>query len=122
MVLITNSTYMDFRGKVNGLGQVFASIGRAIGPSIGSTIFAWSCSQDRPFPLNFGLAFYLIGIFMCLFSCIGHILPSTINTTKPYLYKVLQEEEKGMEMNDVEAVQVVTPEGIVEQQEKEPNK
>ena len=30
MVLITNSTYQDFRAKVNGLGQVMSALGRFI--------------------------------------------------------------------------------------------
>ena len=30
MVLITNSTYQDFRAKVNGLGQVMSAFGRFI--------------------------------------------------------------------------------------------
>ena len=30
IVMITNVSYPDFRGKVNGIGQVFASAGRFI--------------------------------------------------------------------------------------------
>ena len=30
IVMITNVSYPDFRGKVNGIGQVFASLGRFI--------------------------------------------------------------------------------------------
>lgn len=30
MVFVTNSTYQDFRAKVNGLGQVSAALGRFI--------------------------------------------------------------------------------------------
>ena len=30
MVFVTNSTYQDFRAKVNGLGQVSAAFGRFI--------------------------------------------------------------------------------------------
>lgn len=58
-VLINNSTYADYRGRVNGLGQVMAAIGRMIGPSLGSTLFAWSVSKDRPFPFNVGLTYYI---------------------------------------------------------------
>lgn len=58
-VLINNSAFSDFRGKVNGLGQVLAAVGRFIGPTMGSTIFAWSISEDRPFPLNYGFTYYI---------------------------------------------------------------
>lgn len=30
MVFITNSTYQDFRAKVNGLGQVMSAFGRFV--------------------------------------------------------------------------------------------
>ena len=59
MVLINNSTYSDFRGKVNGLGQVLAAIGRFIGPSMASSLFAWSITGDRPFPFDSGLTYYI---------------------------------------------------------------
>ena len=58
-VLINNGAFSDFRGKVNGLGQVLAAVGRFIGPTMGSTIFAWSISEDRPFPLNYGFTYYI---------------------------------------------------------------
>lgn len=58
-VLINNSAFSDFRGKVNGLGQVLAAVGRFVGPSMGSTLFAWSISGDHPFPFNYGFTYYI---------------------------------------------------------------
>lgn len=58
-VLINNSAFSDFRGKVNGLGQVLAAVGRFIGPSMGSTLFAWSITGDHPFPFNYGFTYYI---------------------------------------------------------------
>ena len=59
MVFITNSTFQDFRAKVNGLGQVFSATFRFLGPSLASNIFAWAIGHDYPFPFNFALPFYV---------------------------------------------------------------
>ena len=71
MVFITNSTYQDFRAKVNGLGQVMSAFGRFVvffslsplsqrqGPSVCSNVFAWSYKNGLGFPFDFGCAFYV---------------------------------------------------------------
>lgn len=69
MVFITNSTFQDFRAKVNALGQVFSATFRFIvsivifynvqGPSVASNTFAWAIGHDYPFPFNYALPFYV---------------------------------------------------------------
>lgn len=73
MVFITNSTYQDFRAKVNGLGQVMSAFGRFVvrsllfqpshpqGPSVCSNVFAWSYKNGLGFPFDYGCAFYVRG-------------------------------------------------------------
>lgn len=81
-VLINNSAFADFRGKVNGLGQVLAAIGRFAGPSIGSNIFAWSIAKDRPFPFHYGFTYYILGIMMVGISFYIYLLPKSVNNAK----------------------------------------
>ena len=104
-VLINNSTYADYRGKVNGLGQVFAALARFIGPSMGSTLFAWSVSKDRPFPFNYGFTYHLLGILMIGISFYIYLLPKSINKPKGRIadaYKKREQELKEIsEMNDI---------------------
>lgn len=96
-VLISNSTYADFRGKVNGLGQVFAAVARFIGPSMGSNIFAWSISKERPWPFNYALTYHLLGLLMIGVSFYVYLLPKSINHPKGKVvdhYKNREEELK----------------------------
>lgn len=96
-VLINNSTYADFRGKVNGLGQVFAAIARFVGPSMGSNIFAWSISKERPWPFNYALTYHLLGLVMIGVSFYVYLLPKSINHSKGKVidhYKNREEELK----------------------------
>lgn len=58
-VFINNSCYSHQRGKVNGLGQSFASIGRIVGPICGTSIFAWTSHQSR-WPLNDIFVWYFV--------------------------------------------------------------
>ena len=41
-VLISNSSFTETRGTVNGFGQALCAIGRALGPMVGAPVFAWS--------------------------------------------------------------------------------
>jgi MFS family permease len=59
-VFINNSCYSHQRGKVNGLGQSCASLGRLVGPICGSSLFAWTTHQNH-WPFNYGLTWYVIG-------------------------------------------------------------
>jgi MFS family permease len=59
-VFINNSCYSHQRGKVNGLGQSCASLGRLVGPIAGSSLFAWTTHQSH-WPFNYGFTWYVIG-------------------------------------------------------------
>ena len=99
MVLINNSTYADFRGKVNGLGQVLAAIGRFIGPSMASSLFAWSISADRPFPFNSGFTYYVLVILMLITSLFVYTLPKNINNALGRISDVFHSND--VEMKEV---------------------
>ena len=107
MVLINNSTYSDFRGKVNGLGQVLAAIGRFLGPSMASSLFAWSISGDHPFPFNSGFTYYILGIIMLFTALFVYTLPKDINTALGRIADVFHS-------NDVEMKEVKEEGNVVE--------
>ena len=107
MVLIHNSTYSDFRGKVNGLGQVLAAIGRFLGPSMASSLFAWSISGDHPFPFNSGFTYYILGIIMLFTALFVYTLPKDINTALGRIADVFHS-------NDVEMKEVKEEGNVVE--------
>ena len=97
-VLINNSTYADYRGKVNGLGQVFAAFARFIGPSLGSNIFAWSISEERPFPFHYGFTYYLLGIMMIFIAFYIYLLPESINRPKGSVADVFKKKEQELKV------------------------
>ena len=113
MVLINNSAFADFRGKVNGLGQVLAAVGRSIGPSCASSLFAWSISDNHPFPFNSGFTYYIsfdttwafpspqiLGICMFASSCLIYLLPKSINDPLGRIRDVYSDNE--VEMKEVQ--------------------
>lgn len=50
------------RGTVNGIGQSLSSLGRAVGPIVGSLLFAWSEHSGKPRPLR-------LCVCVCLSIC-----------------------------------------------------
>lgn len=57
-IVVANAARPGDRGKVNGMGQAMASLVRAIGPPVGTSIFAWSVSRGAvtlgwPFDASF---------------------------------------------------------------------
>jgi len=55
--LVANTAPASKTGSVNGLAQTGSSLARAIGPTLGGVLFAWSNSNGLPFPLNFHFVF-----------------------------------------------------------------
>jgi MFS family permease len=66
---LSNSCHKQIRASVNAVGQVASSAGRMMGPSLTNYIFAWSLSNNMPFPFNFHLAFMMLA-GMCLLTWI----------------------------------------------------
>ncbi|CAM9442342.1 unnamed protein product, partial [Laminaria digitata] len=52
------------RGTLNGLSMMLGSLATAVGPTVFSTIFAWSINRRRPFPLDRHLVFCLFALGM----------------------------------------------------------
>ncbi|KNB45334.1 protein zinc induced facilitator-like protein [Blastocystis sp. subtype 4] len=104
MVFITNSTYQDFRAKVNGLGQVMSAFGRFIGPTVATSVFSWSYKINFGFPLDYGCSFYLLGIGMIICTCLTCVLPESINHRKTTLREYVQLEHDRLEAQSIELV------------------
>jgi hypothetical protein len=58
-LLINDSVDSDERGALNGLSVTLAGISKALGPMLGSILFAWSISNGLPFPCNYAFVFLL---------------------------------------------------------------
>jgi MFS family permease len=58
-LLINDSVDSDERGALNGLAVTLAGVSKALGPMLGSILFAWSISNGLPFPFNYAFVFLL---------------------------------------------------------------
>ena len=95
-MLINNSCSNDDRGAVNGLAMTIASVTKAIGPAVGSSLLAWSFTQGKDIAWVLGresvvLSFLFFSFFLCLFLSLSfsfntvhkinhNILPHTKHT------------------------------------------
>jgi len=61
-VLINNSVPADCRGRINGIAMTIASVFKALGPSVGTVIFAWSLHVEGVFLLDAHFVFLLFAM------------------------------------------------------------
>lgn len=59
------------RGTVNGLSMMLGSLTRAAGPTVTSTIFAWSIQHRHPFPFDQHLVFGLLALCMVVVTVVS---------------------------------------------------
>jgi hypothetical protein len=83
-ILNNNSISSEWRGRVGGLTMMVASVFKALGPSIGAVIFAWSLTNGYTFPLDFHFAFVAmaLGAFAAAFWA-ARVLPHALNNPPP---------------------------------------
>ncbi|KYQ96881.1 hypothetical protein DLAC_04195 [Tieghemostelium lacteum] len=83
IIMISNSALPKDIALVNSIGMFLVSISRTLGPTIGSSILAFSLSHDFPFPLDYRFIFVLQFIFCVGILLLAHfVLPLTLNHTK----------------------------------------
>lgn len=58
-LIINAAVPSNLRGTVNGLAMTFGSIAKALGPSVGSVIFASAIHSSLPLPLSYLLVFLM---------------------------------------------------------------
>lgn len=61
-------------GKMNGFMQGGIAIGRVLGPTVGSTLFAWSCSNGYNFPFDYHFIYLLFGLLFSVMLIIAFFL------------------------------------------------
>ena len=100
MVMVNNSAFKETRGTVNGIGQATVATARAIGPTVGSLLFAWSESNSKymyyncvilhftclelTWPLNYHLTFIFCSINSIGLLLISFLLPKTIEKKREH--------------------------------------
>ena len=70
------------RGKVNGLGQASVSLARAIGPPLGTALFAWSVDGKKSFPFNYFFSWWICGFLVILLLFRTRNLPKWIENKR----------------------------------------
>ena len=65
-LIINASVPSHLRGSANGLAMTFGSIAKAMGPSIGSIIYAASIHSEIPLPFSYLLVFLINGFIAAL--------------------------------------------------------
>ncbi|KAJ8659259.1 hypothetical protein O0I10_004973 [Lichtheimia ornata] len=62
MILVSNSADQRILGTVNGICQSCLSLMRALGPTVGGTLWSFSLRTGNPFPFDRHLVYYMIAI------------------------------------------------------------
>ena len=83
-VFTANSALPVDRGKVNGLGQASVSLARAIGPPLGTALFAWSVDGKKPFPFNFYFSWWICAFLVLLLLFRTRNLPKWIENKRSF--------------------------------------
>lgn len=79
-MLVNNSVPVGRRGTMNGLAMMTSSMGKAVGPIVGGTLFAWSIADsEHPFPLNRFATFVLVALGNVLIFAGALKLPERLN-------------------------------------------
>ena len=77
MIQINHSVMDEYLGAVNGMGQSFAALARAIGPALGGAL--WSIGTIHPFIF---LNFIMIGVIYAICLIIDYYLPLSLDHGK----------------------------------------
>lgn len=82
-ILLTNAVSdPEHLGGMNGIAASAAAVSRAVGPTVGGSVFAWSVGQHGIFPLDYHLAFVSTGAILTATLVVSILLPNTINERK----------------------------------------
>lgn len=104
MALINNSCFPSVRGTVNGIAQTMASAARAIGPTLGGFLYAWSQSNGLGWPFDLRFLWNVLTLFLLLAILETSLLPLSINVKKvapPPRVPTESEEPEGVEETKV---------------------
>lgn len=81
-LLINNSAHSSVVGSVNGMSASTAAVSRILAPIIGGSLFAWSSSNGKSFPLNFHLVYFLMVFINLLTLFLTLFFSNNVNKRK----------------------------------------
>ncbi|XP_065840287.1 uncharacterized protein [Oscarella lobularis] len=84
-IFINNSVPKRQVGAINGLALSLAAVTRAVAPSVGASLFAWSISEGKGhvgFLLDYHLVFYFISTVFLISLLLSVYLPSKLQKQK----------------------------------------
>lgn len=58
--LLNNCVPSDARGRMQGIAMTVGSIARGVGPTLGAELFAWSLTNNLPFPFDVHFAYLVV--------------------------------------------------------------
>jgi len=89
-VLINNAVMPENRGKLNGFGQSLVAVTRCIGPTLGSSLFSWSLTNELSFPFNIYFTFIVMFVLHCVNIGLSWILPRATDKPKNEIVAALK--------------------------------
>jgi hypothetical protein len=71
--LINNSVPTSYRASTNGIAMAMGSLGKGLGPTCASLIYAWSLHNGLGYPLDHHLVFFLVSAMavLCYVGALG---------------------------------------------------
>jgi MFS family permease len=81
-IMINNSVKKKYVFRINGLSQSFAALASISGPLIAGTLYAWSLSNNKNFPLDIHFTFGIYSILSILNIILVNFLDKSINDRK----------------------------------------
>eukprot|EP00271_Cylindrocystis_brebissonii_P005903 TRINITY_DN18294_c0_g2_i1.p2 TRINITY_DN18294_c0_g2~~TRINITY_DN18294_c0_g2_i1.p2 ORF type:complete len:105 (-),score=16.36 TRINITY_DN18294_c0_g2_i1:278-562(-) len=82
-ILTGNSVrFPKYMGAVNGMLATVQAMFRAVAPPVLGSVFAWSASRRGSFPLDYHLAWLILGLLHVVALLMTLALPPTINYRK----------------------------------------
>jgi len=79
-ILINNACPEGLGGRINGIAYGFGAILKAIGPTIGANLFAWSVSNGLSYPFDYTFLYNIIAIISLISFFLTYLIPETINS------------------------------------------
>jgi len=79
-ILINNACPEGLGGRINGIAFGIGAILKAIGPTFGATLFAWTVTNSLPFPFNYTFVYNAIAVVSLITFFLAYFTPESINS------------------------------------------
>ncbi|KAJ6253215.1 protein zinc induced facilitator-like 1 [Anaeramoeba flamelloides] len=78
-ILVNKAGPMEMNSRINGLAQVTVAILRALGPSIGGSLFSWSVTTKRKFPFGHHFSYFILALLPLCALLVTYTIPKRFN-------------------------------------------